>query len=156
MKERGEGEETTSFSLQPHANSWLRVGLGVLAVMSAVIGGWAFVAPMAFFTAFPGLGHTWVILLPPYNEHLVRDVGEFNLSFAMLFVWAAMRPERRMVRAILAAYLVYAVPHLIYHATHMMQFPTGDAVAQVFALTFAVLLPLILLAAMWLAPRTAI
>lgn len=130
-----------------HRTGWFRAGLGLLAALSAVIGGWAFFAPEAFYTAFPGFGHTWIAFSPPYNEHLVRDVGEFNLSFALLFLWAAIAPEVYLVRASLAAYLVYAVPHLIYHATHLMHYPPDDATAQVTALALALALPLALLVA---------
>jgi hypothetical protein len=38
------------------------------------------VAPAGFFSRFPFAGHAWVALLPPYNEHLVRDVGALSLA----------------------------------------------------------------------------
>ena len=99
-----------------------RAGLTVLALLSAVTCAWALVAPASFFATFPAPGHSWIALLPPYNEHLVRDVGAFNLSFALLFTWAALRPERRLVQAALAAYLVYAATHLTYTSpAHMLR-----------------------------------
>src|SRR4051794_58887 len=93
----------------------LRTGLAFLAFVSVVTGAWALAAPASFFTSFPAPDHPWVVRLPPYNEHLVFDMGGFNLSFALLFVWAALKPERRLVQAALCAYLVYTVPHTLYH-----------------------------------------
>ena len=36
--------------------------------------------PAAFYDDFPGLGRMWVAPDGPYNQHLVRDVGELNLA----------------------------------------------------------------------------
>ncbi len=131
-----------------------RAGLTFLALVSAVTGAWALGAPASFFATFPAPSHPWVALLPPYNEHLVRDVGAFNLSFALLFAWAAIARERRLTQAALVTYLVYAVPHLIYHSVHLMRFPPGDAVAQTIALLGVVVIPLALLADVSRFPRS--
>jgi hypothetical protein len=53
----------------------VRAGLEILAVSQGVIGIWALLAPTSFYSSFPITGHPWVSLLPPYNEHLIRDVG---------------------------------------------------------------------------------
>jgi len=131
----------------------LRAGLTFLALVSAVTGTWALGAPASFFATFPAPGHPWVALLPPYNEHLVRDVGAFNLSFALLFAWAAFSRERRLTQATLVAYLVYAVPHLVYHSGHLMHFPSGDAIAQISALLGVMAISLALLAGSSRPPR---
>ena len=127
---------------------WFRAGLVALALVAAITGFWAFLLPESFFTTFPLPGHSWVVLLPPYNEHLVRDVGEFNLSFALLFTWAAIVFERRLVQAILVAWLVYAVPHFVYHLLHLEHFAPVDRFAQTIGLGSIVLLPLVLLVAL--------
>ncbi len=124
----------------------LRVGLAFLALVSAVTGAWALAAPDSFFATFPAPGHPWVALLPPYNEHLVRDVGAFNLSFVLLFAWAAISFEKRLTQAALVAYLVYAAIHLIYHIGHLMHFPLGDALAQTISLLGVIAVALVLLA----------
>jgi hypothetical protein len=49
------------------------------------------VLPRMFHDDFPG-----VLMLPPYSEHLMRDVGALAL-------------ERRMVRTALAANLVFTM-----------------------------------------------
>ena len=124
---------------------WLRAGLGLLAVAATVVGAWALAAPRSFYDDFPGGGRSWVSAVGPYNEHLVRDVGGLNLALALLLVAAAVLLERRLVIIVLAAYLVNAVPHFIFHVSHMDELSTGDQVGQTVSLALAVLLPLALL-----------
>jgi hypothetical protein len=104
--------------------------LGVLATVQAVVGTWALAAPRAFYDGFPLPGHPWVALLPPFNEHLVRDVGALNLAVAVVLTGAALRADRATVRLAATAGLVVAVPHTAYHALHLAGFPPADALAQ--------------------------
>jgi hypothetical protein len=124
---------------------WLRAGLAFLVLTTAVVGIWTLFAPESFFTTFPAPGHPWVALLPPYNEHLVRDVGALNLSFTLLFTWATISLERRLIQIILLAWLVYAIPHFTYHLNHLMHFSLFDQVEQIVSLGIVILLPLVLL-----------
>ncbi|MEB3982548.1 hypothetical protein OQ968_14890 [Mycobacterium sp. 663a-19] len=100
----------------------------------------ATLAPRAFYDHVP-----WVDLVPPFSEHLMRDYGAMNLSLALVFVAAAMTMERRMVRIALGAYLLFAVPHLIFHVTHLEGFTTAAVAGQTITLAVAVLLPVALL-----------
>jgi hypothetical protein len=129
----------------PEQRRWLRGGIAVLALTPVLVGAWATVSPRGFYDTFPGGGHHWVSALGPYDEHLVRDVGALYLgSLVMLaFAWAWL--ERRLVQAALLAYLVAALPHLVYHLTALDGFSTGDAVAEVAGLALNVVLPLWLL-----------
>ncbi len=131
---------------------WIRVCLAFLALTTAIIGAWALFAPLSFFTTFPAPGHPWVALRPPYTEHLVRDVGGLNLGFALLFAWTTISPERRLVPAVLLAWLVYAVPHFIYHLNHLMHFTLVDQIGQIVTLGLVIVLPLILLVALFWPP----
>jgi hypothetical protein len=124
---------------------WLRAGLLVLALAAAVVGFWALLAPQSFYDDFPGGGRTWVSVLPPYNDHLIRDVGGLNLALALLLGWAAVTLERPIVLAALVAALVYAVPHFVFHAANLEDLSTGDKVAQTVSLALALVLPLVLL-----------
>ena len=119
----------------------LRVGLGFLALSQGVIGVWALLGPQTFFDHFPGTALGWVSLLPPYNEHLVRDVGALSLALTVLLGYAAVRPESRTVRLAVLAFGLYAVPHTIFHALHLEGFPPADAWAQMtgFVLQLALL-----------------
>jgi lysylphosphatidylglycerol synthetase-like protein (DUF2156 family) len=107
----------------------LRIGLAVLAVPALMIGFWAAFAPRSFYDDFPGLGRTWVAPDGPYNEHLVRDVGELNLALAVITIVALVVLGPALVRAVLAGWIVYSVPHLVYHLRHMQPFGTDDQVS---------------------------
>jgi len=49
-----------------------------------LVGFWALLAPRSFYDDFPGGGRSWVSALPPYNEHLVRDVGGLPSNLAVV------------------------------------------------------------------------
>jgi hypothetical protein len=117
-----------------------RLALGFLLGSAAVIGFTAAIFPRTFYNDFPFLVH-WVDLLPPYNEHLVTDVGGLYLGFAVLFAWAAWTLERTLVRAVCAAWLLVASLHLLFHITHLGGFDTGDAIGQVFTLALLLVPP---------------
>jgi hypothetical protein len=125
---------------------WLRAGLLLYCGVTALVGAWAAWWPRGFYNDFPWPGHRWVALLPDYNEHLVRDFGGMNLAVAVVFAVAAVTLDRRLAATALAAYLVFAVPHLAFHLRHLAPFGTVDAVAQAVTLAAAALLALPLLA----------
>jgi len=134
------------------AKTWLRAGLWVLAAIDAGVGAMQLFAPQTFYDRFPSSAHTWVAYLPPYNEHLMRDVGGLNLALLIVVVVAAVTLDRLIVRTALAAVLFFAVVHFVFHATHLEHFPRGDAIGQTISLGVTVLLPAILL---WLSFRVA-
>src|SRR5262245_52374278 len=77
--------------------TWVvRVGLAALAVVNAWWGAWAYVAPRNFFDSFPGFGHHWTAAYPPYNEHLITDLGATFLTLAALLATAAVLSDRRI------------------------------------------------------------
>lgn len=122
------------------ARRTLLAGLWLLAALEAVAGLWQVLAPRSFFDL------RWVSYLPPYNEHLMTDVGSFNLALALVLAGAATSSANRaLVRIALSAFLVYAVSHFVFHAGHLAGFPTADAVAQTLALGVLVVLPVVLL-----------
>jgi hypothetical protein len=124
---------------------WLRGGMAVLALTPALVGIWATVSPRGFYDQFPGGGHHWVSAVGAYDEHLVRDVGALYLGALVLLAFAWVWLDRRLVQAALVSYAVAALPHLIYHATALDGFSTGDAVAEIGGLALNVVLPLGLL-----------
>ena len=117
-----------------------RASLVVLLLSTASIGLTATLAPQTFYDDFPFFSH-WVDLLPPYNEHLVTDVGGLYLGFAVLFAWAARALQPTLVRAVCSAWLLTAAIHLFFHATHLENFDTGDAVAELASLAFLLIPP---------------
>jgi hypothetical protein len=101
--------------------------LWILGISGLVVGVQALFAPRYFYDEFP-FGRGWVAMDPPFNEHLVRDVGAFNLALAVItFVAIAMRSPLAARLAALA-WLVFSVPHGIFHATHLHDMPVGDAI----------------------------
>ena len=135
---------------------WLRVGLALYLAVAALVGVWAALWPRGFYDDFPWPGHPWVAALPAYNEHLIRDFGGMNLAMAVVFGVAAVTLDRRLTTTALVAYLVFAVPHLVFHLNHLEPFSTADAAAQAGTLMVTALLPLPLLtlARRTTAPRT--
>lgn len=124
----------------------IRLGLLALGLPLVGIGAWALFGPHSFYGEFPADGRHWVSALGPYDEHLVRDVGALLLALGVLQLWAAALLSRVLVRVALAVPLIYAVPHLIFHASETEPFGTGDNVANLATLTLAVVVPVILLA----------
>ena len=80
------------------------ITLGGLAISQGVVGVWALLGPSGFYRRFPAAGHPWVSLLPPYNEHLVRDVGALSLSLTVLLAAAAVVPTLSLIRLAVTAY----------------------------------------------------
>jgi len=117
-----------------------RLALAYLGAAAALIGLTAAFAPRAFYDDFPFIAH-WVDLLPPYNEHLVTDVGGLYLGFAVLFAWAGWTLERTLVRAVCVAWLLTASLHLFFHAGHLDGFDTTDAVAEIASLALLLVPP---------------
>jgi hypothetical protein len=124
-----------------------RLVLGLLAGVQVVDGLYALLAPRSFYDDFP-VGRGWVEALPAYNEHLVRDVGSLFLATAVILIAAAVWLERRLVLIALISFLVYSVPHLIYHLLNLEPFSTGDAIAEAVTLAFTVVAPVWLLVVM--------
>jgi len=104
-----------------------RVLLWILALSGLAVGVQALFAPQYFYDEFP-FGRGWVAMDGPFNEHLVRDVGAFNLGLAVItFVALALRsPLAARLSAL--AWLVFSVPHALYHLAHLAHVGAADAV----------------------------
>jgi hypothetical protein len=126
-------------------SAWLRAGLVFLAVSQGLAGAVQLLLPRVCFDNAPTPDHPWVAMFPPYNEHLMRDVGAATLAYTLVLAVAAVTMERRMVRTALAANLLFTVPHFVFHTTHLDHMPTGDAVTQTVTLALGVVIPAVLL-----------
>jgi hypothetical protein len=118
----------------------LRAGIWFLALTELAVGVVATLIPRVFYDHVPG-----VSLLPPYSEHLMRDVGALNLALAVVLFVAAITIERLIVCTALIAYLAFAIPHLVFHATHQHHDTMAVAMTEKIGLVVAVLLPIALL-----------
>jgi hypothetical protein len=122
----------------------IRAGMWFLSVVELAVGAVATLAPRVFYDYVP-----WVDLAPPFSEHLMRDYGAMNLALGLVTAVAAITMDRVMIRTALAAYLLFAIPHLLFHVTHQHHHTPSQAFGETTALTIAVLLPLALLALSW-------
>jgi hypothetical protein len=123
-----------------------RTLLALLTLVALDVGVWAEFGPRSFYRSFPGLGRHWVSALGPYNEHLIRDVGSLNLALAVVSAAAAILGTVVLTRTAALAWLVYSVPHLVFHLANLGPFGGGDQIGSVTALALSVLLPIMLLA----------
>ncbi len=126
----------------------LRIGLALLAGESGVIGVHALFFPAYFYDRFL-LGRGWVQMLPPYNEHITRDLGALYLGFFVLLAYTVVRMSRDLVTGSVLAFTAATIPHMVFHALHTDDAPLLlDKVLQVglLALTAGVGLLLLRLA----------
>jgi AhpD family alkylhydroperoxidase len=127
-----------------------RVILVALGGIQFANGIWATLAPRSFYDDFPlGIGG-WVSALPAYNEHLMRDVGGLFLATGFVLLAAAVHLERPLVRLATISYLLFAIPHAIFHYFNLEPYGTGDVIGNAVALAATVVLPLWLF---WVAGR---
>lgn len=119
-----------------------RAALAVLALTALSIGLPASFAPESFYDDYPFFA-SWVSLLPPYNQHLVTDVGGLYLGFALVLGWAAWTLARELVRAVCAGWALMALLHFVFHATHLDGFSTADAIAELTGLGLVLVVPAI-------------
>lgn len=125
-----------------------RAAVAVLALSAALVGCWAVAAPRSFFTSFPLPGHHWVAAAGPFDEHLIRDVGALYLALCVFSVRALVRAHAESFTVTGVAWLVFSVPHLIFHAAHLDVYGTADAVGNVVGLGGTVVLAGLLLVPM--------
>jgi hypothetical protein len=131
----------------------VRVGLGLLALINAWWGGWARFAPRHFFDTFPGFGHHWTAAYPPYNEHLVTDLGSTFLTLAVLLGIAAVLDQPTVRWVVLTGVIVFNALHLEFHALHGGLLSGFDLGASLTTLALGVVGPLALLLVDVLMPR---
>lgn len=120
--------------------AWLRGGLLFLVVVETAIGVWQYFFSRSFYTDFPT-----VALDPPYNQHLLSDVGGLTLALTAVVAYAAIHLEYRLVCGALIGYLVFAVTHVLFHLTHLDGFSTADALEVLPVLVIAAVIPVALL-----------
>ena len=117
-----------------------RTALACLCAYCLFLGLVAVPFPHTFYEHFPFVAD-WVAELPPYNEHLVSDVGGLYLGFAVVFALAAWRLERGTIVAACAGFLTVATLHLLFHATHTEGMSPSDAIAELTSLALLLVPP---------------
>jgi hypothetical protein len=112
--------------------------LVVLGAPQALIGLWALLAPHSFYSDFGLGGQGWVETLGSYDQHLVRDVGALFVGLGVLLIIAAVRGQRSLSVVAAIVWLIFAIPHAIYHFFNLGPYDTGDAIANVIAIGWTV------------------
>jgi hypothetical protein len=125
----------------------VRVLLAWFAFFGLSSGVWQFVAPRSFYDDFPGLGRHWVDVDGPFNEHLVRDVGQGNLAFGVVALVALLTGGVWLARATGLAAVVANLPHHAYHQVNVHVLPTvSDQVLQTTTLSLVSVTAILLVA----------
>ena len=125
-----------------------RFALLMLAVAGLYQGLWAQAGPRSFFEQFPG-GMSWIAIEGTYNEHLVRDIGGLVNGLSVVAIVAAWSLSRPLLAANALGWLVYALPHLVFHVSHPLD-DAGMQALNVLVLSSEVVLPVLgLLGASW-------
>lgn len=133
-----------------------RGGTALLALVNLGWGGWAVVDPLGFFRTFPGFGHRWTSAYPPFNDHLVTDLGATFITLGFLLGVGAATADRRLRWLALGATLLFNLLHLSYHATHRGLLGALDYGLSTASLVAGVLAPLALMAVEAARPRTTV
>ncbi|SCG77426.1 hypothetical protein [Micromonospora humi] len=120
--------------------TWLRGGLITVASLQALVSVWQYVFPRSFYDDFPT-----VELDPPYNQHLVTDVGGLGLALAAMLFYAARVLQSTVATASLIGYLIYAGTHFLFHVTHFDNFSPQAALGVGTGLGIEVILAICLL-----------
>jgi len=133
---------------EPRADQPLiRICLGVIALSALSIGLPASFAPETFYTDYPYFT-ALVKLLPPYNEHLITDIGGLYLGFGVIFLWATFSPSRQLVVPICWGWIAAQALHFAFHISNLTGFTTTEAVIQQIGLgvyILAALVPIVML-----------
>ncbi len=98
--------------------TWVTLALVILAVVNAIAGAWAVVAPKNWFDTFPGWAPRLVAAFPPYNEHLATDAGAGLLTVGVLAGCALVIDRRDVVLTAMAGVLAFSTPHTLFHLAH--------------------------------------
>jgi hypothetical protein len=105
--------------------------LAWFAFFGLAAGVWQQFAPRSFYDDFPGWGRHRVSPDGPYNEHLLRDVGQGNLAFGIVALVALLSGSIWLARAAGLAALLANLPHQVYHQQNLHVLPTtSDQVLQ--------------------------
>lgn len=139
-------EECTGV-VQPirYAAPMVRIGLSLLSLFHLAWGIPALVAPRWFFDHFPGLGLRWTAAYPPYNEHLMTDVGAAATTLGALLLAAALLADRKVTMVVCAGVALFSALHLGYHTARHGTLDGTDLGLSLASLALGVLAPLAIL-----------
>lgn len=92
----------------------IRLLLAFVLIDELLIGAWNQFWPESFYANFPTVDQT-----PPFSEHFARDFGGATLGMAFVLLIAVVRTRAHFVVPAAGAFLVFAIPHFVFHALHL-------------------------------------
>ena len=105
---------------------WVQVLLGINLVSLLPLAVWPLLSPRGFYADFPGGGFHWIDINGAYNEHFLRDFGALNAALVVVIVFALWKPAAALLEAVGLALAVYALPHAIYHLSHLDVYKSSE------------------------------
>lgn len=120
--------------------------MALLAALNLWWGGWALLRPQHFFDTFPGFGFHWTSAYPPFNLHLVTDLGATFVTLGFLLAAGATLRQRSVRLVALGGVLVFNTLHLAFHSWHRGSMTSVDYGLSTASLIAGVLAPAVLLA----------
>ena len=128
----------------------VKLGMWLLGLVYLAWGVPAVIAPRWFFDRFPGFTvggqpQHWTAAYPPYNEHLMTDVGVAALTLGGMLIAAAILGDRRVNAVVLVAVAFYEGMHLIFHVREHGMLSGTPQWLSLASLAAGVLFPLALL-----------
>jgi hypothetical protein len=105
---------------------WIQVLLGINLVSLLPLAIWPLVSPRGFYKNFPGGSYHWIDINGPYNEHFLRDFGALNAALVVVIIFALWKPTTSLLQAIGLGLAVYALPHAIYHLSHLDVYKSSE------------------------------
>ena len=138
--------------------TWLVPGVRrwtlILGIATLVQGAWAYLAPANFYAGFPVPDAEWVSTLGEFNDHLSRDFGSALMGLGVAALLAGIYDSVPAARVTMVGYVVFGVPHLIFHLTTFEEFSASSFTIQITALALFIAVPLRLLVALRRDPNT--
>jgi alkylhydroperoxidase family enzyme len=116
----------------------IRFLLLALGGPQVLIGVWALASPRTFYDDFPAGTDGWVHVLGPFDEHLVTDVGSLFVALGVVLILAGLSLRRGAVIAAATGWLIFSVPHFLWHVFNLDPYDTADAVANTLTLGWTV------------------
>lgn len=137
--------ETSRWDAVPVIGVRVRGWTIAVGVTVVVQGAWAFFWPRKFFDDFPVPDAGWLSTLGSFNEHLARDFGAAVAGLGVVAILAGLSNSRAAVRAVMAGFVFFGVPHLGYHFTTFDEFSVASGLTQLATLALFVVVPAVLL-----------
>jgi hypothetical protein len=122
--------------------AYVRMVLAIFAALELVLGVWLTFVPRSFYDHVPTVD--WD---PPYAEHAFRDFGAASLGLTVVLIAAVIRLDRFLTTVALLAYVVFSLPHAVFHVSHLHGDNLGWSIVLATFVSLMVVLPLSALAA---------